>query len=123
VLHGHWLARYGLAGSYLPLPIAPEDFAEALKILPKIGFVGGNVTLPHKVTAFERADDRTPRAMRIGAANTLIFDPDRGIQMAMALSRTCAPRVPTGAERRGLRWCSGQGGPRAPWLPPCRMPE
>ena len=79
VLHGHWLARYGLAGSYLPLPIAPEDFAEASKILPKIGFVGGNVTLPHKVTAFERADDRTPRAMRIGAANTLIFDPDRGI--------------------------------------------
>lgn len=79
VLHGHWLARYGLAGSYLALPIASENFAEAMRALPKVGFVGGNVTLPHKVAAFDLADERTQRAVRIGAANTLVFDPDHGI--------------------------------------------
>ena len=79
ILHGHWLARYGVPGSYLALPIAPENFAEAMRVLPKIGFVGGNVTLPHKIAAFELADERTLRAARIGAANTLVFNPDRGV--------------------------------------------
>lgn len=79
ILHGHWLKRYGIAGRYLPLPIAPDDFEDALRMLGKIGFVGGNVTLPHKVAAFAAADERTERATRLGAANTIIYDTDRGI--------------------------------------------
>ncbi len=79
VLHGHWLKRYGIAGKYLPLPIAPEDFEGILPMLGKVGFVGGNVTIPHKVAAFRTADETTDRAQRLGAANTIMYDDDRGI--------------------------------------------
>lgn len=76
-LHGHWLRRYGLEGQYVALPVAPENFAEVLKNLPRCGFVGVNVTVPHKETALQIADIVTDRAKAIGAANTLVFDGDK----------------------------------------------
>lgn len=75
-LHGHWLKRYGIKGHYIPMDIAPADLAEALKMLPKLGFVGINVTIPHKETILKLADVVTDRAALIGAANTLIFRKD-----------------------------------------------
>ncbi len=72
-LFRHWLDRYGLRGGYVPLHVEPEDFAEVLRSLPKMGFVGTNVTIPHKRAALEIADHVSPRAARIGAANTLTF--------------------------------------------------
>lgn len=75
-LHGHWLARYGIDGHYIPLQVAPEDFEATLALLPRIGFAGANVTLPHKETALALADAVTPLARRIGAANTLRFTED-----------------------------------------------
>jgi shikimate dehydrogenase len=78
-LHRHWLKRYDIEGQYLPLPIAPEDFESALRILGKCGFVGGNVTIPHKLAAFVIADETTAQAKRLGAANTIIYDAERGI--------------------------------------------
>jgi len=48
-MHGHWLRRYAIKGHYVPLHISDADFPQALKMLPKMGFVGVNVTLPHKV--------------------------------------------------------------------------
>jgi len=79
VLHRHWLKRYAIAGKYLPLPIKPEDFENALRMLGKVGFVGGNVTIPHKLAAYEIADEVTDRAKRLRAANTIVYDADRGI--------------------------------------------
>ena len=76
VLHGHWLRRYGIAGHYVPLPVLPEHLAEVLRILPRAGFVGVNVTIPHKEAVLTLADVVTDRAALIGAANTLIFRPD-----------------------------------------------
>jgi shikimate dehydrogenase len=78
-VHGHWLARYGLAGAYVPLGVQEDDFVVALAAMPKMGFVGANVTMPHKGRAFDLADERTETAARLGAANTLSFDPDRGV--------------------------------------------
>lgn len=75
-LHGHWLQRYGIAGHYIPMPVRPEHLAEVLRALPKLGFVGLNVTIPHKEAALTLADSVTDRAALIGAANTLIFRPD-----------------------------------------------
>lgn len=75
-LHGHWLKRYGIAGHYVPLDIAQADLREVLTALPKAGFVGCNVTIPHKETVLALADIVTDRAALIGAANTLIFLPD-----------------------------------------------
>lgn len=76
-LHGHWLRRYGLKGQYVALPVAPEGFAQVLRTLPKCGFVGVNVTVPHKETALKIADEVTDRAKAIGAANTLVFEGDK----------------------------------------------
>ncbi len=75
-LHGFWLRRYGIAGHYIPMEIAPADLAEALRMLPRLGFVGCNVTLPHKEAVIGLADIVTDRAALIGAANTLIFRKD-----------------------------------------------
>lgn len=75
-LHGHWLRQYGIRGHYVPLPVMPEHLAEVLRILPRAGFVGVNVTIPHKEAVLALADVVTDRAALIGAANTLIFRPD-----------------------------------------------
>lgn len=75
-LHGYWLKRYGIKGHYIPMDIAQADLAEALRFLPKIGFVGLNVTIPHKESVLQIADIVTDRAALIGAANTLIFRKD-----------------------------------------------
>ncbi|MEM8730769.1 MAG: shikimate dehydrogenase [Pseudomonadota bacterium] len=75
-LFAHWLRKYGARGHYIPMDIAHEDVAEVLRTLPKLGFVGLNVTIPHKETVLGLADLITDRATLIGAANTLIFRPD-----------------------------------------------
>jgi len=75
-LHGYWLRRYGIKGHYIPMDIAPVDLAAALHIMPSMGFVGVNITLPHKEAVLQIADIITDRAALIGAANTLIFRKD-----------------------------------------------
>lgn len=75
-LHGHWLKRYGIAGYYIPMQVSREDLPKVIDILPKMGFVGVNVTLPHKEAVLGLADLVTDRAALIGAANTLIFRKD-----------------------------------------------
>lgn len=75
-LHGFWLLRYGVKGHYIPMDVAPADLETTLRHLPKIGFVGLNVTLPHKEAILKIADVISDRAALIGAANTLIFRKD-----------------------------------------------
>ena len=75
-LHGHWLRTLGIPGFYVPMEVATENLADVLRALPKAGFVGVNVTVPHKVAVLEIADLVTDRATLIGAANTLIFRKD-----------------------------------------------
>jgi shikimate dehydrogenase len=75
-LHGYWLKRYGLKGHYIPMDIAHSDLKAALETLPRMGFVGLNVTIPHKESILALADIVTDRAALIGAANTLIFRRD-----------------------------------------------
>ncbi len=75
-LHGYWLRRYGLKGHYIPIDIAPNDLPDLIRTLPRLGFVGLNVTIPHKESVLHIADIITDRAALIGAANTLIFRKD-----------------------------------------------
>jgi len=76
LIHGHWLARYGIDGTYERIDVAPERFESFLRGLRDAGFSGGNVTIPHKEAAFRLADTLTGRAERIGAVNTLVVGPD-----------------------------------------------
>lgn len=75
-LHLHWLKRYGIRGYYVPLEVAQKDLAAVIQEMPNMGFVGANVTIPHKETVLALADIITDRAALIGAANTLIFRED-----------------------------------------------
>ena len=79
-LHGYWLKRYGLKGFYIPMDVAQADLGSVLRTLPMMGFVGANVTIPHKEAILNIADVITDRAALIGAANTLIFRKDGKIQ-------------------------------------------
>jgi len=57
----------------LPLPIHPDNFPAAVRGLVLSGFAGVNVTIPHKVSAFEICDVVDESARRAGAVNTLVF--------------------------------------------------
>lgn len=75
------LAAVGLTDwRYQLLPVPPPLFAETVRALPAAGFRGANVTIPHKQAALALADRPTVRASAIGAANTLLFDPDGGVR-------------------------------------------
>ena len=69
------LAELGLADewSYEAIEVAPEDFDERVRAMPGEGFVGANVTVPHKLAALAIANAASEAARAIGAANTLTF--------------------------------------------------
>lgn len=79
LLHNFWLAQYGIDGAYVPLPVKPEHFAEAVRGLARAGFAGANVTMPHKEAAFALCDRVDASAEKAGAANTLVFSPEGAI--------------------------------------------
>lgn len=72
-LHGYWLEKHGIDGAYIPLPIPPEHFADTVRGLMHAGFRGANVTIPHKLAAFEVCNVVDDTARRAGAVNTLTF--------------------------------------------------
>jgi len=74
LLHNAWLARHGIDGAYVPLAVAPGDFADAVRGLRAAGFAGANVTIPHKESAFAVCDTVDDSARLAGAVNTLVFD-------------------------------------------------
>lgn len=76
-LFRYWLQRHAIAGHYVPLDVDQKDLAAVLDVLPKMGFVGLNVTLPHKVAVLALADSVSDRASIIGAANTLTWGSDQ----------------------------------------------
>jgi shikimate dehydrogenase len=75
-LHGYWLALHGIDGAYVPLPVEPAKLETALRALPALGFVGVNVTVPHKAPALSFVDRVNPVARRAGAINTVIVAED-----------------------------------------------
>ncbi|WP_411036234.1 shikimate dehydrogenase [Shinella sp. BYT-45] len=79
LIHGYWLEKLELPGAYTRQEVAPEDFAGFISRLKRgeSGFVGGNVTLPHKETAFKLADRPDPLSEELGASNTLWLEDGR----------------------------------------------
>lgn len=71
LIHGHWLKKYGIDGSYSKEAVKPEDAAAFLGSLTERGLQGCNVTVPHKETAFAAAPLKDPSAIAVGAANTI----------------------------------------------------
>jgi shikimate dehydrogenase len=73
VLHGHWLAEYGIDGAMVPLAAHREDFTAVIDGVHRAGFAGVNVTVPHKESAFAMAHSVDAAAKAAGAVNLLVF--------------------------------------------------
>ena len=74
MIHGFWLKGFGLEGSYEREDVTPDALEGFLRGLAARGYVGGNVTIPHKEAAFGTVDRRTARAEALGAVNTVWFE-------------------------------------------------
>jgi shikimate dehydrogenase len=72
LIHRYWLRTLGIDGGYVLEAVPPDDFRDFVLRLSHRGFVGANVTIPHKVRALELSKPDA-RAQAVGAANTLFF--------------------------------------------------
>ncbi len=76
LMHNFWLGQLGLAGSYVPLAIAPGTLHAALRALHPLGFAGCNLTIPHKEDAMTIVDEVDDTARAIGAISCVVVRPD-----------------------------------------------
>lgn len=76
LIHGYWLRKYEIEGFYTKEAVEPENLLTFLATMKDRGFVGCNVTVPHKERAFASADIKDASAVAIGAANTLWLEGD-----------------------------------------------
>jgi len=110
-LHEFWLKKYGIEGSYVPLAVPPEKLERVLRDLPKQGFRGANLTIPHKEAALNIVDRIDPAAARIGAVNTVIVGADGKLEGrntdAYGFSRNL---LAAGFKPRGAAVVLGAGG-------------
>ena len=74
VIHGYWLRTYGVEGEYGKIAVEPKDFEAFVTSLAANGFCGANVTVPHKIEAYQLCERRDGAADAIGAVNTLWID-------------------------------------------------
>lgn len=112
-LHGFWLREYGVDGAYTPLPVRPHEFSVALNGLARSGFVGLNITVPHKEAAFALADECDRTAAATGAANIILFREGRVWAQnsdAEGLAASLAEELGVGAIRGETVAILGAGG-------------
>jgi shikimate dehydrogenase len=103
LIHHYWLRTLGIEGGYNIEAVPPEGFAEFVLHLSTHGFVGANVTIPHKERALALT---TPdaRARAVGAANTLWYEggelrsTNTDIEGFIDNLDACAPKWDAGAD-------------------------
>jgi shikimate dehydrogenase len=76
-LHNPALEAAGIDAQYIRLQIRPEEFDEAVRLLPELGFYGTNCTIPHKFLALAAMDEVDDLAKKLGAVNTVVCDDDK----------------------------------------------
>jgi len=77
MIHGYWLRTLGIPGTYELKDLTPEAFPDFVTHLAANGYVGGNVTVPHKEAAFRLVDQRDAASEAVGAVNTLWLEKGR----------------------------------------------
>ena len=73
MIHEYWIKQHGIAGAYRREEVAPDAFPDFIATLAERGYVGANVTLPHKEMALKLSEP-DDRARAVGAVNTLWLD-------------------------------------------------
>ena len=76
LIHNYWIKQHGLDAEYRREAVPPEKFAEFVGDLRGNGYIGANITVPHKETALTLSEP-DDRARAVGAANTLWYGDDR----------------------------------------------
>ena len=75
-MHQPALDALGIDARYIRLELSAEQFQPAIQRLRELGFIGCNVTVPHKFAALAACDHVDPAAEALGAVNTIRFDAD-----------------------------------------------
>jgi len=104
MIHRYWLSLYGIDGAYEKEAVPPGEARAFMRSLGEHGYVGANVTLPHKLVALEAADVKDEAARAIGAANTLWLDADGKLNA----SNTDAYGFMTNLAEQAPRWNDGR---------------
>lgn len=104
IIHRFWLKLYRIDGAYEKEAVPPETARDFMRSLEKHGYVGANVTLPHKIVALEAADIADEAARAIGAANTLWLDGEGRLNA----SNTDAYGFMTNLDEQAPRWNEGR---------------
>ncbi|MBL6932243.1 MAG: shikimate dehydrogenase [Rhodospirillales bacterium] len=73
-LHGYWLNRFNIKGSYEAIGVDEDSLQLFLEKLPINGYSGLNVTIPHKESVMQHLHSISSQARRIGAVNTIIVN-------------------------------------------------
>jgi len=105
LIHRYWLAEYGIDGTYDKEAVRPEDFVAFVGALAEHGYVGANVTLPHKEAALRLARSADEAAIAIGAVNTLWLDAEGRLHA----SNTDAYGFMTNLDAEAPQWNEGLG--------------
>jgi shikimate dehydrogenase len=114
LMHNHWFEKYGLKGRYVPLAIAPEGLAAALRALPALGFAGCNVTIPHKQQVLALVDEVHETARAMGAISCVTVRADGSLvgsnNDAFGFIRNLRHQQPTWRPEAGPAVVIGAGG-------------
>lgn len=102
-IHGHWLQRHGIAGSYERIDVVPERISVFIAEMAAQGFAGGNFTIPHKEAAFAGVDRRDAAAEMIGAVNTVWLEEGR-----LVGANTDAPGFAANLDDHAPEWRQGR---------------
>ena len=113
-MHNYWLKKNRINGYYMPIKVKLGDFEKTINSLISMGFSGVNVTIPHKLSALEIADESSETAQSIGAANTLIFTKEKKIYAdntdAYGFIRNIKSNFPNWDPKKGASVVLGAGG-------------
>lgn len=113
MMHGYWLRRYGIAGSYERIDVPPDALTAFFAGLREAGWAGGNVTVPHKLAVMAHIDGLDDAARAMGAVNTLWWQDDTlmgGNTDAAGFLGNIDDRAPGWDARGGLAVVLGAGG-------------
>lgn len=72
-LHNYWIKKYGIDAHYEAIDVEPKDLRNTIKRMQKEGYVGCNVTIPHKEAMLDIVDKVYHVAKSIGAINIIVF--------------------------------------------------
>ena len=70
LLHNYWLKKYKISGEYVSSEVKPDAIEAHLLNLQKHGFMGANITIPHKRAAIKVCSEISDTARKVGAVNT-----------------------------------------------------